>query len=1019
MAGAVKNAKNKIEKNKKDVSTDSNWQKPTLKSINKIPSVEYEDRYNMSDNDTMYDWKFKQLVNEEDRIVKENRLIRQELEENSGRSVNPRSPYYLKSKNLESKLESNNQRSKNIHNQQLELQDQKDIYENFTMAQYKNAMKTDGQGDLLNPLQETPNPDEKPWYKKIFDGKKQTPGGLDPNNLANPSDDVRTGVNVDLQQPNAGGVAPQELVSLENTLTSDQKNAFGSYGEFEDEVSKNSKEEASKFTKVPIGSNITVQKQDEEEQETQPVEYRNFYQRNILQDYDSVAYNFTLSMLSERDTLSAQEHILQTSYEGPGFSAWTPQDSKVIIAETGSTVLSIVDVQINATAGPINNGKRLTGAVDFSINVVQPLSASFTDILVNSAVSLGIPDGLKATYLLELKFTGRDPLDGTIVNPIPTTSRQFLIEIIAVEASVNTNGASYTIRAARAGDKGLREKTYKTDRPLQLTNLRTVRDLVSSVAETINLNELDKLAIEKGILDEYYITLDPWSRQEIGDDALIDTDTLENVTTNLSDSVQFDKDNMMFRIPQGTSIDRVLEFGLSHSKKLQKLAKGMDVGASTDADSSNSDDVTNFVKHIFHIKVDVKNIAWDILRNEYAKEYHYTISLFPTIRPEIAPGVWGKMEEVEKEKINALINKDLGQSKSRPYKALLKRYDYLFTGLNDKILRFDIKYNNQFFFALHSYRGIYSKVSEDTKKFISKSAQTLADFKQQQSAVRDAWKNYLKNKSSNLELPADQQNLAAELDNSTSYTEFQNQRQKLIDLYVTGVNDGTFEGDASLAQSLQDADTVTEKRNLSTQSTLSNEILQTSDKSITNLDIKEYAETIDRNSVVESIDSSKKPFQIMWGAVPDDYRNKFNAEGESPGKGHFDSVIESSLADFEADLVAMDMDIKGDPFWLESERDPDFVRSASYHEGENYLLFRAITSAGEPDPNTGLANPNQEGKEQMLNGIYAVVQIMNSFTGGQFIQNIKGVKEAFITDISILEQYKEEDPRTDIVLDQE
>ena len=75
------------------------------------------------------------------------------------------------------------------------------------------------------------------------------------------------------------------------------------------------------------------------------------------------------------------------------------------------------------------------------------------------------------------------------------------------------------------------------------------------------------------------------------------------------------------------------------------------------------------------------------------------------------------------------------------------------------------------------------------------------------------------------------------------------------------------------------------------------------------------------------------------------------------------------------------------------------------------MLFRAITSAGEPDPATGLANPNRaDNKEQMLNGVYAVVQILNSFSGGQFTQNIKGVKEAFITDISILEQYEEELP---------
>ena len=40
----------------------------------------------------------------------------------------------------------------------------------------------------------------------------------------------------------------------------------------------------------------------------------------------------------------------------------------------------------------------------------------------------------------------------------------------------------------------------------------------------------------------------------------------------------------------------------------------------------------------------------------------------------------------------------------------------------------------------------------------------------------------------------------------------------------------------------------------------------------------------------------------------------------------------------------------------------------------------------------------------MLNGVYAVTQVTNRFESGQFIQNIKGVKEAFITDISILDK---------------
>ena len=60
----------------------------------------------------------------------------------------------------------------------------------------------------------------------------------------------------------------------------------------------------------------------------------------------------------------------------------------------------------------------------------------------------------------------------------------------------------------------------------------------------------------------------------------------------------------------------------------------------------------------------------------------------------------------------------------------------------------------------------------------------------------------------------------------------------------------------------------------------------------------------------------------------------------------------------------------------------------SMYEGENYLLFNAITSAGEPDPNTGLARPGDEQGEQMLNGIYGVVTVTHRVENGQFTQNI-------------------------------
>ena len=72
--------------------------------------------------------------------------------------------------------------------------------------------------------------------------------------------------------------------------------------------------------------------------------------------------------------------------------------------------------------------------------------------------------------------------------------------------------------------------------------------------------------------------------------------------------------------------------------------------------------------------------------------------------------------EVAEEKIAALLKGNLNEkSEGRGYKAMTKRYDYLFTGLNDKVLRFDIKYNNLFFLALHSYRSVFAGLDETTK----------------------------------------------------------------------------------------------------------------------------------------------------------------------------------------------------------------------------------------------------------------------------------------------------------------
>ena len=244
---------------------------------------------------------------------------------------------------------------------------------------------------------------------------------------------------------------------------------------------------------------------------------------------------------------------------------------------------------------------------------------------------------------------------------------------------------------------------------------------------------------------------------------------------------------------------------------------------------------------------------------------------------------------------------------------------------------------------------------------------------------------------------------------SSTYNQFKKEREKLINQYVGRIEDGTIEGDEALANKLTSLDTYESKLTENNKGRISSNGPTSSSELGGNEQKRIIGELIDENDLSNKIESGQIPTHVMWGVTRDASAGNFNDEGhpENKGKHQFDAVMQASLNDFQADMVQMDMDIRGDMYWLESEADPR-SETASYYSGENYLLFRAITSAGEPDINTGIATPGDTKKEQLLNGVYAVVNVTSRFEGGLFTQNIKGPRENFIYDTSILEEFKEE-----------
>jgi hypothetical protein len=141
----------------------------------------------------------------------------------------------------------------------------------------------------------------------------------------------------------------------------------------------------------------------------------------------------------------------------------------------------------------------------------------------------------------------------------------------------------------------------------------------------------------------------------------------------------FEEDKINHRI--GNTLDHVFLVLLSMNAEFYaKVTRKNDV---TDTEEQPKKDQAFVSWFRILSKVDLK--GYDKKRGVYAKHYTYTPVLYKTAKHEIALDP----EEIQMSKDDAATRvKQMYEND-----CLLKAYSYLFTGLNDQILSFDIKYN--------------------------------------------------------------------------------------------------------------------------------------------------------------------------------------------------------------------------------------------------------------------------------------------------------------------------------------
>ena len=259
--------------------------------------------------------------------------------------------------------------------------------------------------------------------------------------------------------------------------------------------------------------------------------------KNPLRQFQSYNCIFSLGVLTANSANNPSETYIKRGADftilrsgGGGIDAkriQTYYDS--IGAEAGNLEYFIDDFEMTSLLSP-NNKTGATQAINFSFTVKEPYSMGlFLQSLQSAAFDAGFQNYLQAPYILELDFIGWDDNGG---KPVSYSNRKIPFKLTTVEFDVESGGSTYKVNCIPWN-----EQTFQDDvMTLQDTVSITGNDLVECLStgeqglSTIINDKLKQIAEQTcSPASDYYLVRFPTSRS--GDIGNISPTATENRAT--------------------------------------------------------------------------------------------------------------------------------------------------------------------------------------------------------------------------------------------------------------------------------------------------------------------------------------------------------------------------------------------------------------------------------------------------------------------------------------------------------
>lgn len=414
---------------------------------------------------------------------------------------------------------------------------------------------------------------------------------------------------------------------------------------------------------------------------------------NILDSFDNVSYNLKLYMIPFQYWKNGEKKA--------------PPGETVVIAQTSVTGVQIDDLSMNF----VMNQRGLGTSVRADFTLIQPSAADLLDQIMSARVTTGHNLYADVPLFLEIVFQGYESsIDDSDTKGVPTTVAGpyvYQLQVNTVEIAIDDVGSRYDFGCSVGSTNCHTDEYFKIPKDMSLrgkTILEYVTDLESKLEQyrDDNLHEEENHDIIKFDMSDVETKLGDMSlsyqakenaeqinRLINAEQAGVTTreefeKLLEDDPTSLDGGITADKSFSgitTINFTEKTSMQQIFTTIFAMSNSFLDKASRKKVFEDPQIDESGLNLNETFTLW-YSMESSVEYGEYDSRRNKYSKTVTWKPVIYKTADEKNA--VSQKEFDLEEGAVQTRIE-EIGVKKA---------YHYLFTGLNDQILKVDIKYKN-------------------------------------------------------------------------------------------------------------------------------------------------------------------------------------------------------------------------------------------------------------------------------------------------------------------------------------